>query len=102
MAQKYCENCSAAGVPNFVIFVRPVACGPWPRARVTQKACRCCAEDIVAALEGRVSPRLLPHLDLLKLLRAWALSQASLRAVRWSLDSGSADILSGSKNLLDV
>jgi len=58
VAQKYCENPSAAAVPNFVIFVQPNARGPWPRAPVTQK------RGVVAPktlwrfperLEGRVS-----------------------------------------------
>ena len=73
MAQEYCENASATGVPNYLIFVRPVACGPWPRARITQKRVCCYAENIVVASRRSGKPRLLLHLSLLKLLPSYGL-----------------------------
>lgn len=107
MAQKYCENPSAAAVPNFVIFVQPNVCGPWPRAPVTQKRAVVVPKTLwrfPERLEGRVSRKYVSN-GIIEVLMSLGAKQTVSRLVhpqgrQWNSNTDNADILSGTKNLL--
>jgi hypothetical protein len=100
---------SAAGVPNLLIFVRPIF--SWSpglvhmchiRTHTHTRASVVIGIGGIVAASRRLSkpPRLRLHMTLLKLLRAWALSRALSRQLhprgcRWRLNPGSADNLFG-------